>query len=291
MRGRRGWWRVFLAAVVAALGLAMGGPARGGHAGALGQAVECASPARPARPLVYAVLGASDAVGVGANDPAREAWAVVLQQRLPPDTRLVNLGRPGNLVRHGLVEQLPRAVEAAPDLAIVWLAVNDFNLRVPLEEYGASLDALLGQLASRTQAGILVANLPDLAWVPFFRNTPRARLQADVGRWNDAIAAVAARHGAVLVDLYALGTELAQRPELVARDGFHPSTEGHRRLAEVMWTAIEESRLLAALPGGAAAGSPPAAGCEPEPPAPPGGESGDGPTEVARPGSARPSAM
>ncbi|HWP28418.1 MAG TPA: SGNH/GDSL hydrolase family protein [Chloroflexota bacterium] len=196
------------------------------------------------RPLVYVALGASDAVGVGANDPAREGWVPILHQRLPPGTRLVNLGISGSLLRDALKQQLPVAIDAQPDLVTVWLAVNDFNARVPLEEYSAALDELLRQLATRTHAHTLVANLPDLTAVPLYRTVPADLLRAEIARWNAAIAASAARHGAVLVDLYSLGPELAARPDLIGQDGFHPSPQGYRRLAEVMWAAIETHQLL-----------------------------------------------
>ena len=196
------------------------------------------------KPLVYVAIGASDAVGVGATDPTRESWVSVLHRRLPSDARLVNLGISGSLLREGLAQQLPVALDATPDLVTVWLAVNDFNARVPLEEYGACLDALLAQLTTRTQARVLVANVPDLTGVPVYAWVPQDLLRAEILRWNAVIAAAVARHNAVLVDLYALGPEAAMRPEVVATDGFHPSAEGHRRLAEVMWAAIERNRLL-----------------------------------------------
>ena len=196
------------------------------------------------RPLVYVAIGASDAVGVGAVDPARESWVAVLHQQMPPDTRLVNLGISGSLLRDALTQQLPVALDAAPDVVTVWLAINDFNARVPLEEYRAGLDEMLGALTSQTSARVLVANVPNLVAVPLYDSVPRDVLRAEVARWNAAIAAAAERHGATLVDLYELGPELARRPELVGSDGFHPSTEGHRRLAEVMWVAIEANGVL-----------------------------------------------
>jgi len=196
------------------------------------------------RPLVYVAIGASDAVGVGAIDPARDGWVPVLHRRLPVDTRLVNLGISGSLLREALVQQLPVAVDADPDLVTVWLAVNDFAAQVPLEEYSAGLDQLLDAITTQTHARVLVANVPDLTKVPAFGGVPRDLLEAEILRWNAAIADVVCRHGAVLVDLYPFGAELAGRPELVGGDGFHPSTRGYRRLAEEMWASIEAHQLL-----------------------------------------------
>ncbi|MBA2449694.1 MAG: SGNH/GDSL hydrolase family protein, partial [Chloroflexi bacterium] len=57
-------------------------------------------------------------------------------------------------------------------------------------------------------------------------------------RWNQTIAEVVARHGAELVDLHADWRELAEHPEYVGRDGFHPSSEGYRRLADVFLNVL-----------------------------------------------------
>ena len=211
-------------------------------------AISCSGPpadlVRAPRPLVYVAIGASDAVGIGATDPARDGWVPVLYRKLPFDSHLVNLGISGSLVREAVVQQLPVALDADPDLVTIWLAVNDFAARVPLEEYTVSLDQLVGTLTTQTHARVVMANIPDLAQVPAFGVVPPDVITAEILRWNAAIARVADEHGAVLVDLYPFGAELAGRPELVGIDGFHPSSQGYRRLAEVMWEAIEAHNLL-----------------------------------------------
>jgi acyl-CoA thioesterase-1 len=234
-RGGAPWQQLARSRVVAPLALALG-------LTACGAAVLDVAP-QP-KPLVYVALGASDAVGIGATDPGRESWVSVLAAQMPAGTRLVNLGISGSLLRDALAQQLPVALDAAPDVVTVWLAVNDFNARVPLDQYTAQLDTLLGTLATRTTAHVLVANVPNLMAVPLYDQIPRDLLRAELARWNAAIAASAERHGVTLVDLYELGPELARRPDLVGADGFHPSTEGHRRLAEVMWATITANRLL-----------------------------------------------
>jgi lysophospholipase L1-like esterase len=196
------------------------------------------------KPFVYVALGASDAVGIGAADPSRESWVTVLASEMPAGTRLVNLGISGSLLRDALAQQLPVALDAAPDIVTVWLAVNDFNARVPLDQYSAQLDTLLDALTMQTTAHVLVANIPNLTAVPLYDQVPRDLLRVELARWNAAIAASAERHGATLVDLYELGPELARRPDLVGADGFHPSSEGHRRLADVMWATIAANGLL-----------------------------------------------
>ena len=114
----------------------------------------------------------------------------------------------------------------------VWLAVNDVNARVPLERYGADLDTLLGTLEA-THARVLVGNVPDLGRLAVYRGVDPAPLQAEVDRWNAVIAETVARHGATLVDLFATWQEVADHPEYLSQDGFHPSSEGYQRLSDV----------------------------------------------------------
>jgi lysophospholipase L1-like esterase len=209
--------------------------------GSLGAGVGAARAASDAtsRPVTYVAIGASDAIGVGADDPDTQSWPAVLASWLPPRSRLINLGVPGITLHRALEVELPVALDAPrPGLITVWLAVNDFASGVALKAYVADLQTLLHELRARTRATILVGNLPDLAALPSFRAQDRAGLAARIATWNAAIAATARRDGATLVDLYARWRELAAHPEYVSSDGFHPSTAGYRRLASLFWAAL-----------------------------------------------------
>ena len=74
------WHRFTAPRVVAPLALALG-------LSACGAPVLDVAP-QP-KPLIYVALGASDAVGIGAGDPARESWVAVLASQMPSGTRLV----------------------------------------------------------------------------------------------------------------------------------------------------------------------------------------------------------
>lgn len=187
---------------------------------------------------LYVAIGASDSVGTGARNPGTEGWVPVLQSKMPIGTRLMNLGIGGLSTRQAVDQVLPVAVDANPTVITVWLGVNDLANNVPLTSYRADLDALLGGLRGGTRARVFVANLPDLTLLPAFRERDPAVLRAEVMRWNDEIAAAVAANDAVLVDLFTGWAELRERRELIARDGLHPSTAGHRRLAEIFWQTI-----------------------------------------------------
>ncbi len=198
--------------------------------------------------MTYVAIGASDAVGVGADDPASESWPAALASMLPRGSKLVNLGVPSITLARALDVELPVALDALSrrtrgkagdrDVVTVWLAVDDLRAGVSLPSYAANLHTLLHALRAGADATVLVGNLPDLAAIPSFRGQGPA-LAATVAAWNNAIAAVVRRDGATLVDLYAGWRELAAHPEYVGPDGLHPTAAGYRRLAELFYQGLK----------------------------------------------------
>jgi lysophospholipase L1-like esterase len=204
--------------------------------------------ATPVPPVIYVALGASDAVGVGADNPNTQGYVPLLIARLPAGSQALNLGISGNVLHGALTNELPEAIAAHPTLVTVWLVGNDFKNCAPLKQYGTDLDALLSQLQTQTHAHVFVANLPDMSLLPFFQNgavqagpclqgASGSQIRAAVEQWNTVIDAAIARHGAVLVDLF--HSDLASHPDFVFRDGFHPSTAGYAELAGLFWTQIQ----------------------------------------------------
>ena len=198
---------------------------------------------------LYVAVGASDAVGVGARRPRREAWPrLVHRHALGTATRFVNLGVSGATVASALTGQVPRAERLRPDLVTVWLVVNDIVAGVDVDSYEARLDELVGRLRRAGAGRVLVGNCPYLdrlpaylAWLALGLVPEPAEANRIVDGYNTAIDRVVARHDTTLVDLRAAG--LAARrdgvePALFARDGFHPSTAGHRALAAVFTAAL-----------------------------------------------------
>lgn len=197
----------------------------------------------PAPRVVYVALGASDTVGVGTPHPRTQNWTAVLARHLPPGARYVNLGISGITASVAVTAELPAAVAARPTVATVWLAVNDLVREVPPARYGASLDRLLAGL-QRSHARVFVGNVPDLRRVPDFALyvDPRT-LNRAVLAYNRTIAAVAARHGATVVNLYDASKDL-KLSSYVSSDGFHPNVLGYQRLASVFYRVMHRQGAI-----------------------------------------------
>jgi lysophospholipase L1-like esterase len=196
------------------------------------------------QPLSYVAVGASDVEGIGADDPGSESWINVLHGMMPPGTRLTRLGRGGITLHEALNVEVPRAVAARPDVLTMWLCVNDVERGVALNDYLKDLNKALRILTRQTDATIYLLNLPDLSLIlPAEDDSQLPLIQGGVKQWNAGIAATAAKFGdrVKIVDIYPISAEVLERPDYLSADGFHPSTSGYRRLAEVVWGVMRET--------------------------------------------------
>jgi lysophospholipase L1-like esterase len=199
----------------------------------------------PKSRLIYVAIGASDTFGLGADDPQSESWPADLASMLGSDTRLVNLGIPGVTAANALQVELPVALDAHPTLVTIWLAVNDLADHVPIADYTRDLDQLLSRFqAADPQVRIAVANVPDLTYVPHFQTWDQQMLQAQIAAYNTAIASIVQRHHVLLVNLHQDWKELADHPEYISDDGFHPSTLGYQRIAEIFYSVLQQHSAI-----------------------------------------------
>ncbi|MDQ3699873.1 MAG: GDSL-type esterase/lipase family protein [Chloroflexota bacterium] len=194
-------------------------------------------------PLTYVALGASDAAGVGVEDPTRDNWVAVLGRRLPQPTRVINLGIPGIRLQEAVEVELPPALDGKPDLVTVWLVVNDVLSGVPLDRYRASLERLLAELRAGTGAQVAVGNIPNAPEQSSYLGIPSAVRPALTASWNEAIAGAVQEHGAILVDLYGRWP-VVEHPEYIGPDGLHPTVVGYRTLAETFLQVLRERRIV-----------------------------------------------
>jgi len=229
-----------LTTALAGCGVALG-PIRIGDAG--GAAPASAAPTHYAFSL--AVIGASDAFGVGTDDPDHLNWPTRLAHELPQPTRLLNLGVPGATLAQGQSEELPVALDAHPSAIVIWMAVNDYIRNVSLTAYTATLRATLATIRrDDPQTRVFVGDMPDLRYVPYFYGRDPAALYADVQAWNAAIAQAAADNGATLLDINAAWGGLSNNQQYLSQDGLHPSTEGAQALADYFSHVIHQTMGL-----------------------------------------------
>jgi len=193
---------------------------------------------------VYVAVGASETVGVGADNPIRQSWPQVLYRTaLPAGTVFYDLGVSGSTVGEAVDQQLPEAIRLRPTIATVWLNVNDVAALERIGSYEATLRSLVHGLRNGGATAVFVANTPPIEALPVVdrMGIPASLVRPIVDRYNAAIARVCADEGATVVDLHAAGVARIANgtfASLISGDGFHPSTAGHAAVAAVFAAAI-----------------------------------------------------
>ena len=155
-------------------------------------------------------------------------WADRLAEDLAatePDLLYANLAVRGKRAFQVREDQLGPALALRPDLASILAGLNDL-LRRNCDVAAVALE-IETMVAALREAGadVLLFTLPDPVKVNPLARAAAVRLQA----LNAAVRELAARHGALVVDLDR--TPVASDPRLWAVDRLHANPEGHRRIA------------------------------------------------------------
>lgn len=203
-----------------------------------------ASPSPTPDRFRYVAIGASDTVGVGASDPANGSWPARVAARLPAGASYTNLGVSGSIASQAARDQVPTAVSLRPHLVTIWLAVNDLNASVTPADYLIALRSVVDPLVQQTAARIFIGTVPDLRSVPAYAGQDKVALLARINAYNAGIATIAAAapDRIVPVDLFA-GSAALTSTITVSADGFHPSDDGYKLIADRFIAAIARAGI------------------------------------------------
>ena len=191
-------------------------------------------------PVMYVALGDSTGVGDGARNGGYVARIFTRIERERPASRLTNLCVSGAETRDVLRDQLPRMNDARPTLITLGIGINDVTHGVETEQFARNLEEIITRLRERTDAPIVVTNLPDISYAPGVPPYLRAQLRQRLNSFNERIAEIATRHRLRLVDIYSPSHDtLATHSEHFSTDGFHPSDAGYEFWAATMWPTIK----------------------------------------------------
>ena len=190
-------------------------------------------------PIVYVALGDSTGAGVGAVEGG---YVLRLYNRiLPhrPGSQLANLCVSGATTADIVRGQLDKGIAKNPQLVTLGIGINDIGHGVPLERFAENYDRILSTLKEKTEARIVVTNIPDISSAAVIPSSMRSQYHQKIVTYNQRLEEIARRHGATVFDIYSVTTrELPSHPEYFSRDGFHPSDEGYELWAIEMWPTI-----------------------------------------------------
>ena len=202
-------------------------------------------PATPRHPWTrYVALGDSFTEGIGDPDETRpgyhRGWADRVAEELAlgaaavegsPKFSYANLAVRGKLIGQIRDEQLAPALELRPDLITLCAGGNDvIRPGGDPDDTARILDTMV-QILSTTGATIVLFNGPDVRETPVVGS-----IRGKVAIFNENVRTIAARHDAVVADMWSL-RELT-RPEMWDEDRLHFSALGHHTIARMVLEAM-----------------------------------------------------
>lgn len=190
-------------------------------------------------PIVHVALGDSTGAGVGARNGGYVArlFNRLLEHR--PGSKLLNLCVSGATTEDVLRGQLQRGIDGSPDLVTLGIGINDIGHGFTIEQFARNYDEILRMLKEKTDATIVVTNIPDISSAPRIPAPMRREYQQQIVRFNERLEEIARRHEVTIFDIHSITRrELAAHPEYFSSDGFHPSDQGYELWASEMWPTI-----------------------------------------------------
>jgi len=185
----------------------------------------------------YAAIGDSFTEGMGDERPdgSPRGWADLVAAALAHaaggSIGYANLAIRGRLLAPILDDQVDAALALRPDLITISGGGNDIIRPGTDPDRVAELfDDTIRRLRS-DGATVVMFNGPDIGMTPVLR-----RVRGKVAIYNENLRAVAARHDAIVADMWAL--RQLQDPQMWAPDRLHFSPLGHHTIAIAVLEAL-----------------------------------------------------
>jgi lysophospholipase L1-like esterase len=197
----------------------------------------------------YLALGDSYTIGEGVEPedgwPVRLAALLLLEGITVTDSEIVaSTGWTTDELEAGIDRA---GLRGTYDLVSLLVGVNDQYRGGGVEEYRSRFRAVLRRAASLAggEAGrVVVLSIPDWGATPFAEGRERARITAEIDRFNAVNRAETDSAGARYVDVTGVSRRAAssRSESLVAPDGLHPSGAMYAE-----WARLVLPQALAAL--------------------------------------------
>jgi acyl-CoA thioesterase-1 len=189
---------------------------------------------------VLSALGDSTAAGVGARSGSYVDRLLARLVKSGRAFRLVNLAESGATTIDVLHDQVVGVPKGQAGLVVLGVGANDLTENVSSEVFGRRFEAIISGIRARTQAPIVVSNLPDISLATAVWPALRPVLAARVDAYNAVIARLARRYDLPVYDLCAMTRRtLPDHPEYLSADGFHPSDKGYEAWADGLWQVVQ----------------------------------------------------
>lgn len=186
----------------------------------------------------YVAVGDSFTEGIGDPEPrsagGTRGWADRVAEVLSAKTddfAYANLAIRGRLLQQIIDEQVEPALALRPDLVTISAGGNDIiRPGTDPDDIAEHLEGAIERLRS-DGATVLLFNGPDIGMTPVLR-----RSRGKVAIYNENLRAIAARHDAIIADMWAMRELKDSR--MWAPDRLHFSPIGHHTVASMVLDSL-----------------------------------------------------
>ena len=186
--------------------------------------------------LDYRFLALGDSYTIGQSVEEKDRWPVQLYSKLQLSG--VKIEKPEIIARTGwttadLLSALKqRNVKDTFDLVSLLIGVNNqyrgYNIAQQELEFQELL-ALAIDFAGGDSSHVFVVSIPDYGVTPFGQNSDPVRIGREIDQYNSLNEFIANEYNVRYFNITPISREAKSDPELIAKDGLHPSGKMYSR--------------------------------------------------------------
>lgn len=192
-------------------------------------------------PVIYAALGDSTGVGVGARNGGYVSRLMTRINEVRPGSQLKNVCMSGATTTDVLRSQIEPALSVRPTLITLGIGINDAGHGMDVETFARNYETIVVRLKA-ANAPIVITNIPDVSLAPVVSLSERPAVVRRVSLFNERISEIASRYNLLVVDAFKATQEtIPSHPDFFSDDGFHPSDAGYEFWAEAMWPTVKKA--------------------------------------------------
>lgn len=131
--------------------------------------------------------------------------------------------------------------EKSYDIVTLLIGVNNQYRGKSADTYAIEFEALLNKaiaFAAGNKKHVYVLSIPDWGATPFAEGRDRKKIAAEIDAFNSINRKISESRGITYISITEGTREVPSNPQLVAKDGLHPSGDDYARWAEKLSNAI-----------------------------------------------------
>ena len=178
----------------------------------------------------YIALGDSYTIGEGATE--KESWPSLMVKTLQTEgwkiELVANPSETGWTTKDLIEKELPVFDELDCNFVTLLIGVNDWVQGISEEQFSSNLDHIFDHLQKglHDPSKILVINIPDFGVTPEGAKYSKGRdISAGINDFNLILKKKAMERSLPFVDIFPQSQNMKDQPDLIAKDGLHPSAK------------------------------------------------------------------